>query len=147
MQKSPPAHHAAQIESAITSGHAAKSAVVASWCRSSARHCPSRARFRRSSYRMPSPTMKGSARSGRSGGSSEPTGPQTRAICDPLVHDLLLVTQGITIRREYGPKAVGLCHLGDQTFPVLLPRRRSVQGVSPSAEATFFPLANFRRAS
>jgi len=38
MQKSPPAHHAAQIESAITSGHAAKSAVVASWCRSSRLH-------------------------------------------------------------------------------------------------------------
>jgi transcriptional regulator of acetoin/glycerol metabolism len=34
MQKSSLAHHAAQIEAAITSGHAAKSAVVASWCRS-----------------------------------------------------------------------------------------------------------------
>jgi transcriptional regulator of acetoin/glycerol metabolism len=30
--------HAAEVEAAIASGHAAKSAVVASWCRSSRLH-------------------------------------------------------------------------------------------------------------
>jgi transcriptional regulator of acetoin/glycerol metabolism len=38
MQKSPLAGHAAQVEAAIASGRAAKSAVVASWCRSSRLH-------------------------------------------------------------------------------------------------------------
>jgi transcriptional regulator of acetoin/glycerol metabolism len=38
MQKSPLARHAAQVETAIASGRAAKSAVVASWCRSSRLH-------------------------------------------------------------------------------------------------------------
>jgi transcriptional regulator of acetoin/glycerol metabolism len=38
MQEREPAHHAAQVEAAIASGHAAKSAVVASWRRSSRLH-------------------------------------------------------------------------------------------------------------
>lgn len=38
MQTREPVLHAAQVEAAIASGHAAKSAVVASWCRSSRLH-------------------------------------------------------------------------------------------------------------
>lgn len=38
MQKLPLARHAAQVEAAIASGQAARSAVVASWCRSSRLH-------------------------------------------------------------------------------------------------------------
>jgi pimeloyl-ACP methyl ester carboxylesterase len=44
---------------------------------------------RRSSYRTPSPTTKDSARSGRSGESSGPTGPQTRPVYARISRPLL----------------------------------------------------------